>query len=418
MSAAARPAVVLSAFALAIACSGGPSAPPPGGGTLTVEVLPNPLNLSVGGSGTLTAVARSSSGGAVSSTFSWSSQSPVVATVTGGGVVTGHSPGTTLVVATTGTAQGAAVVNVMQGAAVSLEVVPPTASIDVGASMAYSVIARDVTGAIVPAPPVTWSSSQPNVASIGQTGQAQGLANGTTQIGATSGGLVALPATLNVGSPSAGPCDDIASIEIFRITMDLDWARTGTISGNRSISAEHHIRVATDLTRVSAVSEAIWEGPPGGTAAVADSDTNLNGNPPTTTRWDGQGQIASQAAGGIPLRGPTLNVELATCTYYIETSPWIQMTITEPSGSTSSAVLPVGTIWTERRVLGQWRAFGLSEVGGLSLGVHSPTWLGYNIDLGAYVPQAPGQLFLVGTEGPNEAPAGTATLTWAVVVVR
>jgi hypothetical protein len=284
--------------------------------------------------------------------------------------------------------------------------------------MAYSVIARDVTGAIVPAPPVMWSSTLPNVASIGQTGQAHGLTNGTTRIGATSAGLAALPATLNVGTPSAGPCDDIASIEAFRVTMDLDWARTGTIAGNRSISTEHHIRVSTDLTRVSAVSEAIWEGPPGGTTSVTDSDINLNGNPPTTTRWDGQGQIASQAAGGIPLRGTTVSVELATCTYYIETSPWIQMTVTEPGGNTSSAVLPVGTIRTERRVLGQWRAFGLSEVGGLPLDVHSATWLGYNIELGAYVPQAPGQLFLVGTEGPTEAPAGTATVTWAVTVIR
>jgi uncharacterized protein YjdB len=82
-----------TAFVLAVACSNGPVAPPPGN-TVTVEVLPNPLNLAVGGSGTLAATARTSSGSAVSATFSWSSQSPTVATVTRGGVVTGHSPGT------------------------------------------------------------------------------------------------------------------------------------------------------------------------------------------------------------------------------------------------------------------------------------------------------------------------------------
>lgn len=382
----------------------------------TIEVLPNPLELSVGGTGTLTAVARTSSGSGAPTTFSWSSQTPAIADVSSSGLVTAKSPGTTLVIARSGTVQGAAIVNVRQGAAVSLEVVPANATITVGASQAFSVVARDLTGAVVAAPPVTWSSSLLGVASITPAGVAVGLANGTTQIGATAGGLVAAPATLVVGSPAQAACDNIAGIEVFRLTLDLEWAHAGTIPGNRQVKTDHRIHISTDLTRVSVDEFAIWEGTLSGTASVTDSETNLNSNPPTTTRYDGQGAILARPM-GIDLPG-ALIVDLATCTYHIEVTPWINGTITDPSGSKASLDWAVGTVYTDRQGVGAWRSLGLTDVVGNALGVHSPTWFALNADLGAYLPQPPGAFFFVGQQGPGEPSAGGALVTWTATIVR
>jgi uncharacterized protein YjdB len=73
----------------------------------------------------------------------------------------------------------------------SVTVTPAAAALDaLGATQQFTAEARDAAGNIVPGIPFVWSSSDPAVAEIDPvTGVATAIANGTTHIVATAGGV-------------------------------------------------------------------------------------------------------------------------------------------------------------------------------------------------------------------------------------
>jgi hypothetical protein len=361
------------------------------------------------------ALAYDSAGNALpGATFAWSSQGTGIATVTGTGHVIGVSPGTTTVTATYGGAQGVAVVNVSQGSFVTLEVVPPSATIPVGGTMNYSVIARDAAGQIRPSPAVTWISSASAIATINGAGQALGRTTGTTLIGAAAGATVAAPATLNVGT-TMGPCDGIAGVAVMSARIGWRWTHNATNSSGHLIGGDHSAELVTVLTRTVDVGTAVWEGPPGGTAAVNDRDTNPNSTPVTTRTFRGTGPVASNAS-GVPLPGVQLYVDLSTCAYRFETSPWIEMTITEVDGRTETGTLPLGSLLATWRPLGDWRFLGISYFSAL-FPAHSLGWiLSGNTNSDVYLPLGFGQLIFGGAPGSAEPAAGNADVSWAITI--
>lgn len=71
----------------------------------------------------------------------------------------------------------------------SLSVAPATASIAVGATQQFTATLKDATGGTLTNRPVSWSSSNPSVATVnGASGLAAGVAVGTTTITGASGG--------------------------------------------------------------------------------------------------------------------------------------------------------------------------------------------------------------------------------------
>jgi hypothetical protein len=85
----------------------------------------------------------------------------------------------------------------------TIDVTPPTALIDVGATRAFTATLRDGRGNAINRTP-TWSSTNGAVASIDANGLARGLTAGTSRIDATSGGVTG-SATLTVAAlPAIG----------------------------------------------------------------------------------------------------------------------------------------------------------------------------------------------------------------------
>ncbi|MGD8319394.1 MAG: Ig-like domain-containing protein [Gemmatimonadota bacterium] len=83
----------------------------------------------------------------------------------------------------------------------SITIEPTTLqTIEVGASVQFSAIAVDPSGAPTDHPDITWSSTDPNVATVTQDGLATGLTEGRTEITASSGGVQAT-ALLRVATP-------------------------------------------------------------------------------------------------------------------------------------------------------------------------------------------------------------------------
>jgi hypothetical protein len=205
---------LLAAFAVAAsgACHQNQSLdePPP---IVTVSVTPQTLQLPDGTAAQLSATVNAPAG-TTNLDVTWSSTNPAVATVSAGGVVTGVSPGTAQIVATSAEFPAATgTITVTVTAAVrSVGVAPSTVSVTAGGTQSFS--ATVVADPGITDLTVTWSSSNTAVATVSAGGLATTLSAGTASIIATSNAdktrsgtgtlLVTAPSFLSVNGAYGG----------------------------------------------------------------------------------------------------------------------------------------------------------------------------------------------------------------------
>jgi hypothetical protein len=141
--------------------------------------------------GVLSASARDAEGQVVASaTFTWQVLNGAVASVTQAGQVSGLTPGTTLVTATTAGVTGQATVVVIAAAVASVTVTPLSDSVPVGSVIQYRAVARDANNAIIAGLYPSWSSTATGVATVSPAGLVTGVSQGTATVNATMGGTV------------------------------------------------------------------------------------------------------------------------------------------------------------------------------------------------------------------------------------
>jgi uncharacterized protein YjdB len=175
----------------------------------SVEVTPPSVSLaSLGETSQLTATAQDANGNAVAgAAFTWTSSDEDVVVVNTSGLVTALANGTAdVTVSTTGVAiPDTAEITVVQQAD-SVVVSPAGASISgVGTEQQFSVAAWDVGGSPIASPVVTWSSLNPNVATIDpSSGAATAVEGGQVTIAATANAATGY-ALLTVAVPGAEP---------------------------------------------------------------------------------------------------------------------------------------------------------------------------------------------------------------------
>lgn len=118
----------------------------------------------------------------------WSSSTPAVATVDANGIVTGVAGGTSTITATVGDLSATATVSVWF--ATATVTLTPTAgqstTIRQEGSVQLNTTFTDASGATVTGRQVTWTSSNPAVASVNGSGFVSGITDGTTTITATT----------------------------------------------------------------------------------------------------------------------------------------------------------------------------------------------------------------------------------------
>jgi uncharacterized protein YjdB len=123
--------------------------------------------------------------------FAWVSTLPNVATVDRSGVVTAVGPGTTFIRAIGGGLGGAKsgqeeLTVITPAAAVSKVIVlPATATLVVGSTQQLLAAPVDANGEVLTGKPLTWSSSNPAVATVSTGGLVQAIGVGTATIVAT-----------------------------------------------------------------------------------------------------------------------------------------------------------------------------------------------------------------------------------------
>jgi len=154
----------------------------------SVVVLPGAAETVVGGATQLRAATYDHSGAPLTGrVVMWSSSNTAVATVDTSGLVTGRAVGTVTISATSEGKSGSSTVRVNPGVG-RVGVFPSSEEIDVGGTTQLVVVVYDVNGAVIPAPPVTWTTSDARIATVSSSGLVRGVRRGTVTITATSGG--------------------------------------------------------------------------------------------------------------------------------------------------------------------------------------------------------------------------------------
>ena len=165
----------------------------------------------------------------LTSSVTWSSSAPPVATINAAGLASGLIVGSTTITAASGAAQGTALLTVTLPVLASIAVTPANASIAAGETQQFTATgtysdgsAQNLTNT------ATWTSSGPVIANVSATGAAVGLAVGTVTISATAGsftgtasltvtppvviGLNVVPATLSMVLGSSRQLQAIATL--------------------------------------------------------------------------------------------------------------------------------------------------------------------------------------------------------------
>src|SRR5207244_516396 len=113
---------------------------------------------------------------------------PSVATVSNSGLVSGVTPGSATITATSEGKSGTSSVTVTNVPVASVEVTPPSASVQAGQTVQLTGTPRDAGGNPLSGRTVTWSSSNTSVATVSNSGLVSGVTPGTATITATSEG--------------------------------------------------------------------------------------------------------------------------------------------------------------------------------------------------------------------------------------
>ena len=237
--------------------------------SVTVSLTPN--SITAVGTAQAAAVTLDANGAVLTGrAVSWSSSNTSVATVSAQGVVSAVAVGTANIIATSEGKTGSAPLTVTQAPVATVTVSPPSATVFQGASEQLTVVLEDAHHNVLTRP-VSWSSSNPAVATVSTSGLVTASGMGTTTITATSEGQtgtssitvsqvpvasvsVALsPSTINVGQnaqASATLRDAANNVLTGRfVTWTSDNPAVATVSASGVVTA-----IAAGSTQIRATS--------------------------------------------------------------------------------------------------------------------------------------------------------------------
>ncbi len=248
----------------------------------------------------------------VTSQVTWSSSATNVATVSGTGLVSGVSAGTSTITATLGSVSRTAVATVTAAQLNSIIVTPATASIATGQTQAFAAngifsdgSSTDITNS------VAWTSSAISFVTIDPTGLGTGVSAGTATVTATSG-TVSGTASLTVTAAVLNSIDIAPDDQYIPIGGQFPLVLTGSYSDNTTQTLTNAVWSSSDPTIASV------DPVSGVVTGVSDS----NGNPVTITATaDGMSNttsvyITAAVAESLTLTPTTASIASGTTQQY------------------------------------------------------------------------------------------------------
>ena len=153
----------------------------------SITVRPDNNNVVVGQTTQLTADVRDANGTPLTGrVVIWSSSNALIATVTSQGVVTAVAPGSATITASVDGQSASVSVNVTARPASAVIVSPGQVTIFSGQELQLSALVTDDRGLVLTGRSISYTSSNPQVASVSAAGLVTGVAQGTVTITATS----------------------------------------------------------------------------------------------------------------------------------------------------------------------------------------------------------------------------------------
>lgn len=180
-----------------------PPPPPPTPVATSLTVAPSSHTLaSIGATVQLSATVRDQNNNPMSGqTVTWTSSNTGVATVSGNGLVTAVSNGTTQITARAGNASGTSNITVAEPMPTRITIAPSSHTLEaIGETVQLRATVRDQRNNAMSGQTITWSSGNEAVATVDGNGLVTAVSDGMAEITAKSGSLSA-SATITVASP-------------------------------------------------------------------------------------------------------------------------------------------------------------------------------------------------------------------------
>ena len=194
---------------------------------LSVAVEPGTLSIPSGASRPLTVtVVDANRVNVTDREVRWTSSNELVASVSASGAVTAKAPGTATITATSEGKSGAVSITVTPAAVGTVSILPASASLTVGGTASLAPTVTDVNGVPMAGREVTWTSSDPLVASVSPAGVVVANAVGSATITASSDGKSGTAAVTVVPVPAA----NVASVTIEPSSATILVGRQATLT--------------------------------------------------------------------------------------------------------------------------------------------------------------------------------------------
>ncbi len=239
----------------------------------SISIAAPPASLLVGATQNLVATGNYSDGSTanITNTITWSSGASTIATVNASGLVTAVSPGTTPVVAISGTKSTSVTINVLPVATLnSITVTPASPSIAVNGAQSLLATGSFADGSSLNiSNSVTWASANAAVASVSATGVVNGLSGGTAAITASFAGK------LGSTSVTVTPAVTLTGITLVPVNASVlvgslqQFTATGTYSNGTTNNISSTVSWNSSVASVASISSS------GQVTALAAGVTNI-----------------------------------------------------------------------------------------------------------------------------------------------
>lgn len=255
-------ATLVVAYGLLSVSCGDPLSPD-GSDVSRIDVSPSSIAITVGETRAVTAQAFGNNDERLNGRrIFWASQNATVASVSQSGIITGVGSGNTQIAASAGGKSALVAVSVNARPVSLVRIVPPTPSVQAGRTVTLAAEAVDASGAEVVGRPVSWTSSNPNVASVSNAGVVTGVATGQATITATVDGIngtavvtvSAVPASSVTIVPDNGSVEQGEALQLSAVARD---AQGNTLTGKNATwsSSDEAIATVSSTGRVVGISE-------------------------------------------------------------------------------------------------------------------------------------------------------------------
>lgn len=148
-----------------------------------------------------------------------------------------------------------------------IELTPPVASVETGRTLPLAAVARDAAGGPVGSRPISWSSSNTQIATVSSSGVVTARAVGEARIAASTGGRSAL-STITVTAR------EVASVQITPVAISVRVGRSASLQA-RALDADGQPLVDRPITWSSANTGIATVSADGALTAVAPGATTV-----------------------------------------------------------------------------------------------------------------------------------------------